>query len=95
MKIIKIFFFNEKYLKEFTNNQNFEVKSEFIFDLLSPNKKKPQEIKNKLKYLGTIGNNGLLENFNDKFLLLYSEMDNKNIIKLISINNFEEFYRII
>ena len=88
------FFLNVKYLKKFTNSPNFDTKSELIFDLLSPNKKKPQEIKNKLEYVETIGRNGLLENFNDKFLLLYSEMEMKNIIKLISIDNFEEFYRI-
>ena len=60
-------------MKKYTNNQDFEVKSEFIFDLLSSNRRKPPEIKNKLKYVDTIGRNGFLENFNDEFLLMYSE----------------------
>jgi len=89
---IENFYINDKKMKKYTNNQDFEVKSEFIFDLLSSNRRKPPEIKNKLKYVDTIGRNGFLENFNDEFLLMYSEMNMKNIIKLISIDYFEEFF---
>ena len=99
--------YNNIYLKNFMKSKNFEEKIKCIFDLLSPQIKKPEQTKTKLVKLERIGKNGILECFDDKYLLLYSELENEdneydeyneyneeNTIKLISFDGFDEISKI-
>ena len=86
--------YNNKQLKDFMDTSSFNRKTESIFDLICPNKKEPENITTELEFLDEIGENGILDNLNEKFLLLYTSKDLENSIKLISIDYFKDTYKL-
>ena len=84
--------YNNYYIKNFMESKNFEVKSENIFNLLSSINNKPKKTNAYLKRMSKIGDNGILTNINDKFMLLFS--DEERCFKIVSIDTFEEISRI-
>ena len=68
------------------------VSMRIIFNLLNSINNKPKKTNTYLKRMSKIGDNGVLTNINDKFMLLFS--DEERCFKIVSIDTFEEISRI-
>ena len=84
--------YNSIYMRKFMESKNFEVKTESIFGLLCSENKRPKKVKSNLKEMSRIGENGILENLNNKFMLLYSETE--KCFKIVTIDTFEEKFHL-
>ena len=86
-------YYNNSYLTKFMESKNFEAKTENIFDLLCSANKRPKKVTACLKEMYyRCGDNGFLENLDNKFMLLYSE--EQKCFKIISTDNFDEISHI-
>ena len=86
-------YYNYSYLTKFMERKNFEAKTENIFDLLCSVNKRPKKVTACLKEMYyRCGDNGFLENLDNKFMLLYSE--EQKCFKIISTDNFDEISHI-
>ena len=86
--------YNNKKLKDFMNTKSFERKTACVFDLICPKEEQPEEIETTLEFFKEIGNNGILEILNEKLLLLYTRNILENSIKLISVDDLKEIYKL-
>ena len=71
--------YNNKYLKTFMAENNFDKKTKCIFDFLTLKDEKPKTkcIFAKLSNILEIGEGGIFQNFGDGAALVYSSLDKK------------------